>query len=86
MAFIDNTFMRNHRYRFRMNQQDPYWLSWVAPIVIVLSALWAVLKWLFVATVRAEITSMHLENQQRFLQIEKSLAKIKGRLGVEDDE
>ena len=69
-----------------MNQQDPYWLSWVAPIVIVLGALWAILKWLFVATVRSEIATMHVENQGRFLRIEKSLAKIEGRLGIEGDE
>jgi hypothetical protein len=63
-----------------MNQQDPSWLSWVAPTVVVLGALWATLKWLFVATVRSEMTSMHQENQERFQEIEKSLAKISGRL------
>ena len=69
-----------------MNPQDPPWLSWIAPIVIVLGALWAILKWLFVATVRSEMTSMHAENQARFLHIETSLAQIKGRLGLKRED
>lgn len=69
-----------------MPQQDPFWLSWVAPVVIVLGALWATLKWLFVATVRSEIAKMHAENQGRFLHIETSLAKIEGRLGIKGEE
>ena len=70
-----------------MSQQDPFWLSWVAPVILGLGALWALLKWLFVATVRSEMATMHEQNQQRFLQIEKSLSRIQGRLGIpEDDE
>lgn len=69
-----------------MNQEGPAWLSWVAPIVVVLGALWALLKWLFVATVRAEMTTMHAENQARFLDIEVSLAQIKGRLGLKRED
>jgi hypothetical protein len=63
-----------------MSQQDPYWLSWIAPTVLLLGTLWALLKWLFVATVKTEMSSMHEENQKRFREIEKSLAKIQGRL------
>jgi len=73
-------------YGSGMPQQDPIWLSWVAPVIVLLGAVWAILKWLFVSTVRSEMNSMHAENLERFLQIEKSLSRIKGRLGIEEDE
>jgi len=66
---------------------QPYWLSWIVPMLAVLGVLWAFVKKLFTNAVRTEMTSMHEENRVRLVEmsnrvgvIENTLARIEGRM------
>jgi hypothetical protein len=66
---------------------QPYWLSWILPMLGVLGALWAFVKRVFTNAVRELMTSMHHENQvrldgvaNRISVVENTLARIEGRM------
>lgn len=68
-------------------QQEPYWLSWIVPMLAVLGVLWAFAKRLFTGAVREQMTVMHEENRgrlegmaDRMSVVENTLARIEGRM------
>lgn len=59
---------------------QPYWLSWIVPMLAVLGVLWAFFKRLFTTAVREQMSTMHTENQIRLQEIDGRLARIEGRM------
>jgi hypothetical protein len=66
---------------------QPFWLSWILPVIAVLGIIGAIVKKLFAQAVRAEMSAMHEENRARLVDMgnrvsvmENTLARIEGRM------
>lgn len=59
---------------------QPYWLSWILPMIAVLGVLRVFVKKIFTSAVREQMNVMHAENQTRLQEIDGRLARIEGRM------
>lgn len=58
----------------------PWWLAWILPALAVLGVLWALIRRLFTSAVREEMATMHVENQERFRELESQVADIRSAI------